>query len=121
VVTVVEAADITTLRAGATDGTVYKLTGEGILTFKNSSRNQKFIEDATAAILIDDNDVTITTNYDVGDGISNIFGTLSTYNGMTQFIPAADPGAATSTGNTVTPQIIKTTQLSINFKDYQTE
>ncbi len=41
VVAVTEVADIATLRAGATDGTIYKLTGEAVLTFDaGGSRNQ---------------------------------------------------------------------------------
>ena len=103
---VTEVADIATLRAGAQDGTIYKLTGEVVLTFDaGGSRNQKFIQDATAAILIDDNSGVITTSYNEGDGITGIFGTLSEYNGITQFIPEADPGDAT-TGFVITPQEI---------------
>jgi len=97
--------DIASLREGATDGTVYSLTGEAILTFQQSSRNQKYIQDDTAAILIDDNSGNITTTYDLYDGITGIAGTLNVYSGLMQFLPVADPGAATSTGNIVVPEI----------------
>ncbi|RLD59916.1 MAG: hypothetical protein DRJ05_05680, partial [Bacteroidetes bacterium] len=46
-------SDIATLRAGVI-GNQYTLSNEVILTFQQSYRNQKYIEDATAAILIDD-------------------------------------------------------------------
>lgn len=99
----VEVADIATLRAGATDGTVYRLTDEAILTAKDAFNNRKFIEDATAAIMIFDTPGTITTEYNIGDGIKNITGTLSLVNQMLRFIPTQDPGAAFSVGNPVSP------------------
>jgi hypothetical protein len=99
----VEVANIATLRAGATDGTVYRLTGEAILTAKDGFNNRKFIEDATAAIMIFDNAGIIATEYNIGDGIENITGTLSLVNQMLRFIPTQDPGTASSVGNPVFP------------------
>ncbi|MDD4198314.1 MAG: chitobiase/beta-hexosaminidase C-terminal domain-containing protein, partial [Paludibacter sp.] len=96
-------SDIATLRAGATDGTAYKLTGEAIMTFKTANRNAKYIQDSTGGILIDDVSGKITTSYNVNDGITGIIGTLNLYSGMLQFVPGVDPGAASSHNNTVTP------------------
>ena len=118
---VTDVATIAELRTGATDGTLYRLTGEAILTYQQSFRNQKFIQDATAAILIDDNPGTITTTYNLYDGITNITGTLTEYGGMMEFIPSQDPGAATSTGNTITPEEITLADLKNNFEDYEAE
>lgn len=101
--TINNVSNISTLRGGATDGTVYKLTGEAVLTLKTADRNAKYIQDATGAILIDDNDGKISTSYNISDGITGITGTLANYLGMLQFVPVLDPGAATTTGNTVTP------------------
>jgi len=101
----VDVADIATLRAGATDGTVYRLTGEALLTAKDGFNNRKFIEDATAAIMIFDNAGIIVTEYSIGDGITNITGTLSLVNQMLRFIPTQDPGTASSTGNPVMPAL----------------
>ena len=98
-------ANIAALREGATDGSIYMLSGEAILTFQQSSRNQKYIQDDTAAILIDDNAGNITTEYELYDGITGIAGTLTVYNGFMQFVPVADPGAATSSANVVVPEI----------------
>jgi hypothetical protein len=116
-----QVADIATLRAGATDGTVYELTGEAVITYQRASRNQKYIQDATAGILIDDNSATITTVYNQYDGITGVTGTLSEYNGVLQFIPTADPGAATSTGNTVTPQTVLVTDITGDVDAYESE
>jgi len=109
---VVEVADIATLREGAQDGTVYRLTGEAILTFQSASRNAKYIQDASAAILIDDAPGTITTEYDIYDGITNITGTLSEFQDMLQFVPVTDPGDATSINNVVEPEVISLADIT---------
>jgi hypothetical protein len=95
-------ATIAQLRAG-TVGSAYRLTGEAVLTFQQANRNQKYIQDATAAIVIDDPNGIITTTYNLYDGITGIAGTLSLYSGLLQFVPLADPGAATSHNNTIVP------------------
>ncbi|MDY0076981.1 MAG: DUF5689 domain-containing protein [Bacteroidales bacterium] len=114
--TVNEVADIATLRAGATDGTLYKLTGEALLTFQTASRNQKYIQDATGAILIDDNNGVITTTYAIGDGIAGITGTLSAFQNMLQFVPTLDPGAPTSQGNVLTPVSVTLANLDDSYQ-----
>jgi len=101
----IEVADIATLRAGATDGTIYKLTGEALVTYTRAPRHQKYVQDATGAVLIDDNAGMITTTYNIGDGVTGLTGTLLLYNQLLEFIPIVDPGAATSTGNTITPEV----------------
>ncbi len=97
--------DILTLRGKETDGTVYRLTGEAILTYQSSTRNQKFIQDATAGILIDDAGGIIETSYNRYDGIENLTGSLSVYREMLQFVPVTDPGPASSDGNEIVPEV----------------
>ena len=63
-----DVADIATLR-GSAQGLSYTLTGEAILTYQQNFRNQKFIEDATGAILIDDDNDVITSTYAIGDAV----------------------------------------------------
>ncbi|OFY47600.1 MAG: hypothetical protein A2W85_12470 [Bacteroidetes bacterium GWF2_41_31] len=115
----IEVADIATLRGGTTGTTVYKLTGEAILTFQQTFRNQKFIQDGTAGVLIDDPSGFFTTVYNVGDGITGIYGTLTLFNGMLEFVPVADPGVATSVGNAIVPVIITATEFLTNFDNYE--
>jgi len=117
----IEIADLATLRSQVVGSDVYELTGEAILTFQQSYRNNKYIQDATAAILIDDDSGIITTAYDIYDGITGLTGTLSEYGGMLQFIPTLDPGVATSTGNTITPQVVTLAQINSSFDDYESE
>ncbi|OPZ97444.1 MAG: hypothetical protein BWY70_01500 [Bacteroidetes bacterium ADurb.Bin408] len=109
--TVVDVANIAALRAGLTDGTVYRLTGEAVLSYKQTYRNQKFVQDATAAIMIDDFNNVMNTPYNIGDGITNIIGTLTVYNQMLQFTPTVNPGAATSTGNVVVAHLKTVSQV----------
>lgn len=114
-------ANIAALRAGVS-GQEYTLTGQVVLTFQQTFRNQKFIEDATAAILIDDLTGIITTTYNVGDGITGITGSLLQYsNGMMEFVPTANPGVASSTGNVIAPQVISVAELNTNFENYESE
>lgn len=94
---------------------VYTLTGEAVLTYMNVNRNLKYIQDATAAIVIDDYSGNITTNYNLYDGITGITGTLNVYSNLMQFVPVADPGAATSTNNVVMPEV--RTLLSLTEAD----
>jgi len=102
---VTEVADIATLRDQPTGSNVYRLTGEAILTFQqNLYYHPKWVQDATAAIYIYDTAGKITTAYNMGDGITGLIGTLSTYNSLLEFIPVADPGPASSTGNIIVPE-----------------
>ncbi len=113
---------IAELRSQNADGsTIYTLNSEVLITHTESFRNQKWIEDSSAAILIDDQPGVITTALTRGDRISGISGTLSEFNGLLQFSPSEDPGAPTSSGNTVTPQAISLNALALNPEDYESE
>ena len=111
---------ISELRSKPYDGsTIYTLGSEAFLSYQQDFRGQKYIQDATAGIMIDDNTGIITTEYEVGDGISGIRGTLSEFGGMLQFIPVEDPGAATSSGNAIVPVTVTGADLLANFNDYE--
>ena len=115
-----EVATIAALRAEV-EGEEYVLSSEAILTFQQTQRNQKWIEDATGAIVIDDSAGIITTAYAIGDGLTGVRGVLGSFNGLLQFVPTQDPGAATSTGNPVEPQVITITELNANSEAYESE
>ena len=93
--TIQEVNDIATLRNGDI-GTEYILSSEALLSFQQDFRNQKFIQDETGGILIDDNNVVINTTYEIGDGITGIRGILNEFQGMMEFRPIEDPGPASS-------------------------
>jgi hypothetical protein len=83
---------------------VYTITGEVILTLQGNYRNHKYIQDATGAILIDDVAGTITTTYDLGDGITGITGELSMFENMRQFSLSEEELLRFKLLNTSTPQ-----------------
>lgn len=98
--------NIAQLRAQAIGATIYRLTGEAVLTFQqNTTRHPKYFQDATAAILVDDPGSIITSTYNLYDGVTGLTGTLALYSGLLQFTPVVDPGSATSFGNLVLPEL----------------
>jgi len=121
---IIAVADLAALRAVAAENytRIYQVTGEVVVSgINDSQRHQKYIQDASAGILIDDADAKITTAYSVGDGIKGLTGTLTEYNKLLEFIPYRDPGAASSTGNTLTPQVITVAQFTGNQETYESE
>lgn len=114
-------SNIAALRAANADGTtVYHLSGQVFLTFQQTFRHQKFIQDATGAILIDDYNSVITTPYNVGDGITGITGTLNRYSTqMLQFWPTMNSPAATSTGNSIPTPVVTIADINNNIEMYQ--
>ena len=101
IISIVDVATVAELRAGAADGTIYNLTSEVIVTFTQSFRNQKYIQDDTAGILIDDYDNVISSAYVAGDAVTGLQGTITIYSNMTQFVPTQAGPVASSTGNIV--------------------
>jgi len=110
---------IAELRAG-TIGNDYTLNGEAIVTFVQSFRNQKFIEDPTAAILIDDSNGIITSALVAGDGITGLTGTLDEFGGMMQFRPTMNISPSSS-GNTIAAQSVLASDLNANPNNYESE
>lgn len=86
---------------------IVKYTGEATITYMRQARNQKYIQDTTAAVLIDDNTTApgfITdTTFVVGDGITNIVGKITVYNGLVEFVPTEVTGQKTQ-GPAILPE-----------------
>ncbi|NLD63911.1 MAG: DUF5017 domain-containing protein, partial [Bacteroidales bacterium] len=121
---IIAVTDLAALRAVASEnyGRVYQVTGEVIVSGLNDSqRHQKYVQDATAGVLIDDAGSIITTAYSIGDGITGLTGTLSEYNKLLQFIPYRDPGAASSSNNTLTPEEVTVAEFTGNQENYESE
>lgn len=121
---IIAVTDLAALRAVASDNydRLYQVTGEVVVSGLNESqRHQKFVQDATAGVLIDDAGSIITTAYSVGDGITGLTGTLSEYNKLLQFIPYRDPGAASSSNNTLTPEEVTVAEFTGNQENYESE
>jgi hypothetical protein len=121
---IIAVADMAALRAVAPAdfNRIYQVTGEVIVTGLNdANRHQKYVQDATAGVTIDDPDGKVTTIYSVGDGIKNLTGTLTDYQNLLELVPYRDPGAAFSTGNTVTPQEVTIADFKTNQESYESE
>lgn len=102
----------------ADNSTVYKVTGDAILTYKRTSRNQKYVQDSVGAILIDDAPGAITTNYEIGDAINGLTGRLSQYFETLQFIPVSDPGPAVSSGNPIYETVVTVAVLNSDIGNF---
>lgn len=122
VLTATQVADLGALRADvAINGTggFYELQSTPTVTYTRATRNQKYIQDAGAGILIDDNAGTITTSFDIGNGISGLVGQVTAFNGVLQFVPSSD--ASVAAGATITPEIVTIATLLTNWEDYESE
>jgi len=116
----VTVANLTVLRSSPADGTtIYHVTGEVVLTFKQTFRNQKYLQDGGAGILVDDLNGVISTVYNVGDGITGITGKISEYAGMLQFVPTSNTPAASSTNNPIVPVVVSFDQMVNAFDTYE--
>lgn len=119
-------ADLAALRAhvianGA--GKYYQISSNPVITFKRTTRNQKYIQDGSAAIVIDDATTApgvITTAMNVGDAISGLKGQSLLFNGLLELTPIENATVA-STGNTVTPQVVTISDVIANIENYESE
>lgn len=112
-------ADLSAARALGTGESV-RISGEVVVSYvTGNSRNQIFIQDSGAGILIDDDLGTIVTSLTAGDGITNLQGTLGAFGGVTQLVPDVDPGATSSTGNTITPLTVTIADFNASVDTYE--
>jgi len=97
-------SDLLTLPANS----FVKYTGKATVTYTRTSRNQKYIQDATGAVLIDDATTApgfISGTYAIGEGISNIEGKIVLYNGLVELVPTATTGEKVTGNPTITPEV----------------
>jgi len=111
--------NLTTLKSHR-NGSVVKYTGKATVTYARTTNNQKYIQDVNSAVLI--YDVTtapgyITDTYNIGDGITNIEGTITLFNGLVQLVPTATTGTKILDGSNpvITPEV--RTEASITTAD----
>ena len=99
--------------ANVADNTVYKLTGEVVVTAVASYNSQKVIQDATGAVLIYDPSGNLGA-LSIGDKVSGIYGTLTNYYGFLEFKPTAAYENFISVFEDVTPLTVTLSQLNDN-------
>lgn len=119
---------IAALRAGTLNG-YYTLTGNAVVSHVrtpagtvtvSTTRNQKFIQDATGGILIDDSAGKITTPFVIGDSMNNVSGQLIDFNGILELVPLQNQ-TVVSSGNALTAQNITIAALNANVNNYESE
>lgn len=119
----VTVTDLAALRAdvianGA--GKYYQVSSTPVISYARTTRNQKYIQDASAGILIDDLPGTITTTMVAGDAISGLKGQTSLFSGVLQILPLENATVASS-GNTITPQVVTAADIAANIETYESE
>jgi len=101
-------------------GKYYQVASAPVITYARTTRNQKYIQDATAGILIDDLPGTIATPMVAGDAINGLVGRTSYFNGLLQLLPTANATIATS-GNSVEAQTVTLEMINENVEAYESE
>lgn len=119
----VEVADLGALRAAydaapTDETTIYRVTGEAIMSFKHSSGNSKYFQDSKGGVLIYDTKGLITTDLNVGDGVKNLTGTFDTYGGVMELIPVKN-ATVNSSNNTLTPVELTIAEYKANKDKYE--
>ena len=116
-------ADLAALRADAIAngaGRYYQVNSNPVITYARTTRNQKYIQDSSAAVLVDDNTAIIATPMVAGDAISGLKGQTSLFSGVLQLLPTVNATLASS-GNVVTPQTVTIADLLANVETYESE
>lgn len=115
-----EVSTIADLRQGS-NAIVYRFTGEAVVTYAMSNRNQKYIQDATGAILIDDTEGVITTPFETGKGMKNVEGTLTDYFGLLEFVPSSDAQIIEQPAYNPVPAEVTIDEFNSNFEAYESQ
>ncbi len=98
----------------------YKITGDVVFVFRD--HRYMFVKDATAGMMIfDNNDSIITTEYNEGDVISGgIMGKTSIFRGLYEVVPAANLAVSTENNGPVEPIVVTIPQMS-NENDFMSQ
>jgi hypothetical protein len=117
----IDVATIAELRSHNGDITsIFHYTGTAYITYFRDTRHQKYIQDETGAVLIDDPNGVITSQFALWDGITNLRGTLTAYHTQIEYVPIVNPGEAVGT-HVIEPQMVSIADLTANFSNYDAE
>lgn len=101
-------------------GKYYQISSQPVVTYARTTRNQKYVQDATGAVLIDDLAGTIATPFVAGDAMAGLTGRASLFSGLLQFTPTTNATVASS-GNSVAPQVVTIAQIAADVQAYESE
>ncbi|MCU0462815.1 MAG: hypothetical protein MUF36_12535, partial [Bacteroidales bacterium] len=115
------ATSLSNLRTRCILDDIVKLSTDVTLTFKRTTGNQKYVQDATAGLLIYDPTAVLTTTLAIGDNFKNLEGKVAFYGGVYEIIPTKTTVTVTSSGNTVTIPEMTLTDYNTNYLNYESE
>jgi hypothetical protein len=114
------ATSISDLRQKCIPNDIVKLSSEATVTFlRQLNRNQKYIQDAGAGLLIDDASLVLTTTIAQGDNIKNLEGKLGLYGNALQLVPTMPSVTVVSSGNSVTIPEMTLAEYAANYLQYE--
>lgn len=123
IATFTPATNIAAIRADvATNGygKYYQLTSSPVVSYKRTARNQKYVQDSSAGMLIDDVNGIITSAVVDGDALSGLQGQSFNFNGVLEFLPVGN-ATVSSSGNTIVPELVTATAIAANIDAYESE
>ena len=91
----------------------YQLSSAPVITYARTIRNQKYVQDASGAVLIDDLAGAITTTFAAGDSMTGLKGQAVLFSSLLEFVPTGNSSVGTS-GNIVAPQLTSIADLNSN-------
>ncbi|MCL2064778.1 MAG: chitobiase/beta-hexosaminidase C-terminal domain-containing protein [Candidatus Cloacimonetes bacterium] len=90
-----------------------------VVMTQQNFRNQIYIQDETAGILIDDQVIIIDPIYSIGDAVKGLAGHLKIFNDVLTFEPFINSGVIISTENEISPIMTTFSDLSEEADTYQ--
>jgi len=119
-------ADLAALRGQTLNG-YYSLSSAPVTTHVRpvagtgmATRNQKYVQDATAAILIDDaSGVLNPLNIVESEAISGLKGQLTAFSGVLQFVPLTSVGVSNTSSAPVSPATLTFADITANPAGYR--
>ncbi|MCL2064933.1 MAG: chitobiase/beta-hexosaminidase C-terminal domain-containing protein [Candidatus Cloacimonetes bacterium] len=118
----IDVENLTILKSMDADNTtVYRITNEVLVSYTQPFRNQIYVQDEVAGILIDNLPQVLMTEYEIGDGITGLLGRLNVFQNMIQFLPEINDLPPSSTGNAIEPIILTLEELSESGEYYQSK
>lgn len=100
-------------------GKYYQIMSNPVITYARAFRNQKYIQDDSAAILIDDATEVLSTQYSIGNALSGLKGRTSIFNGLLQLVP--NIAANAFPGTEIVPETVTIEALNENIEAYESE
>jgi hypothetical protein len=91
----------------------YQISSAPVITYARTARNQKYVQDNTGGVLIDDLAGAITTTFVAGDSMTGLKGQAVLYSSLLEFVPTVNSAIGTS-GNVVAPQLTSIADLNSN-------